>query len=631
MIYGRRHVMYCKYYQLKEKPFQITTDPKFLWLGEKHKEALSILKYGILDNKWFLLLTGDVGTGKTTLINALLRSLDERVIVAAVPDPGLEELDLFNFIADAFHMDRIFSSKGEFLIHFKRFLNAAHDSHKKVLLIIDEAQQLTQQRLETIRLLSNIERQETKLINIFFVGQNEFNDILRRTENRALRQRITINYNIAPLAPAETAAYIAHRLKVAQAAKSMFTPEAVRRIAIHSGGYPRLINVLCDYALVTGYVKGIHQIGPDIISECARELKIPGRSPAPQQALPDAPAPTPRPQSGPSPSGRRPPASAPVPSAAAHAAVMPAKAGHPAWLWGLLGILLAAGVLLMGYYLGWRLPNQKAPMIAKAPAVRTPKTAATGEMQVSTQLPEVHPPVAAVPAAQRGAAATHLEGSQATGGGGRESGQTPSANRENPAGSTSAGRRAATSAEPAGSNAAAGMPGGQEISRNQPADSGGQRSAPPRAQSATPVGPVLHRDAALAVDTDLEKRIQELARRKKMVVYFGYDSNAMKDTTLRSLDTLSAFMQRYPRAEITIRGYTDSSGVYSYNQKLSEFRANMVKSYLVGKGTDPARIKTRGLGPANPVQSNQSEKTRRFNRRVEIEIFFTPRHKATAG
>ena len=224
-----------------------------------------------------------MGTGKTTLINALLKSLDDSVIVATIPDPGLDELDLFNYIADLYGIDRTFTSKGEFLIHFKRFLNGAHDDGKKILLIIDEAQQLNQERLEVIRLLSNIERQETKLINIFFVGQNEFNDTLLQPENRALRQRITINYNIIPLTASETAEYIAHRLKVAGAARQIFHPDAVKRVAASTGGYPRLINVLCDYALVTGYVRGAQVILPAIIDECARELQIPQGSPAPRQ------------------------------------------------------------------------------------------------------------------------------------------------------------------------------------------------------------------------------------------------------------------------------------------------------------------------------------------------------------
>ena len=142
--------MYLAYYNLKEKPFQISTDPKFLWLGEKHKEALAALKYGIINDKGFLLLTGDIGTGKTTLVNALINSLGEDIIVAKFSHPVLEKLDFFNFIGNVFNMNRKFASKGEFLFHLKNFLNDTYQQNKKVLLIIDEAQKLSQELLQEI-------------------------------------------------------------------------------------------------------------------------------------------------------------------------------------------------------------------------------------------------------------------------------------------------------------------------------------------------------------------------------------------------------------------------------------------------------------------------------------------------
>ena len=148
--------MYLSYYDLASKPFQISTDPKFLWLGEKHKEALATLRYGVWDNKGFLLLTGDVGTGKTTLINALINNIKGKVIVATVPDPGLEKMDFFNYIANAFKIKKVFQSKGSFLIYFKYFLLHVYKKKGKVLLIIDEAQRLNQELLEEILLLSNI-------------------------------------------------------------------------------------------------------------------------------------------------------------------------------------------------------------------------------------------------------------------------------------------------------------------------------------------------------------------------------------------------------------------------------------------------------------------------------------------
>jgi len=267
--------MYTSFYGLKKKPFQISSDPAFMWFGEKHKEALATLKYGILDNKGFLLLTGDVGTGKTTLINSLLESLDEDVICMSVPDPGLEKLDFFNYIASSFGIEEQFSTKGTFLVRFRQFLTKASDDNKKVLLIIDEAQLLTQELLEEIRLLSNIEKTDAKLINIFFVGQNEFNEILNREQNRAVRQRLTLNYNIDPLTPDETYEYISHRLKIAGAQHPIFTQNATQEVFMYSGGFPRRINVICDHSLLSGYVQEKKEIDGMIVKDCAKELKIP--------------------------------------------------------------------------------------------------------------------------------------------------------------------------------------------------------------------------------------------------------------------------------------------------------------------------------------------------------------------
>jgi general secretion pathway protein A len=270
--------MYLDYYHLRRKPFQVNTDPRFLWLGEKHKEALATLKYGIQDNKGFLLLTGDVGTGKTTLINALLNSLEERTVVASVPDPALSKLEFFQYVAASFGIKQPITDKVEFLFHFGEFLQEQANQQRKVLLIIDEAQRLGHELLEEIRLLSNIERQKTKLLNIFFIGQNELNDILADPRNRALRQRIAVNYHIGTLREYEVADYVKHRLLIAGSRKVLFNAGAIRQVHHFSKGYPRLINVICDRALLTGYVEEAKQINGRIIKECARELKLPVRS-----------------------------------------------------------------------------------------------------------------------------------------------------------------------------------------------------------------------------------------------------------------------------------------------------------------------------------------------------------------
>jgi general secretion pathway protein A len=270
--------MYLAHYHLKEKPFKISTDPKFIWLGENHREGISVLEYGVLDNKGFLLITGDVGTGKTTLINELLERLGNDIIVANITNPVLEPLDFFNIIAHEFKSDISFDSKGAFLTYFHRYLNDCYSKNKKVILIIDEAHRLDQDLLEQIRLLSNIERPDTKLLNIFFVGQNEFIDIISNTENRALKQRISINYHLDPLNETEVGQYILHRLNVAGLKNNIFNERAIGEIFYFSKGYPRLINIICDHALLTGYTKEAKTIDEKIIRECAKELYLPFES-----------------------------------------------------------------------------------------------------------------------------------------------------------------------------------------------------------------------------------------------------------------------------------------------------------------------------------------------------------------
>ena len=270
--------MYLSYYSLAKKPFQLSTDPKFLWLGEKHKEALATLKYGVIDQKGFLLVSGDVGTGKTTLINALLESVEEDTLVANITDPALDLIEFFNFVALSFNIPKKFDCKIDFIVYFSQFLKKVYSENRSVLLIIDEVHRLSKDVLEHIRLLSNIELPEEKLINIFFVGQNEINQTLALPECRALRQRISLVYQIEPLSENETLAYIKHRLKVAGTEKNIFTKNAVQEIYNFSKGYPRLINTICDHALLTGYVRELIKITPDVIQECAQQFNSIGKT-----------------------------------------------------------------------------------------------------------------------------------------------------------------------------------------------------------------------------------------------------------------------------------------------------------------------------------------------------------------
>jgi general secretion pathway protein A len=267
--------MYLDYYGLKKFPFRTNPDPKFLWFGEKHKKALSLLKYGMSKRDGFLLLTGEVGTGKTSLIRYLLKSTDASTIVATISNPMMAIIDFYNLLSEKFALNEKIAGKADFLINLKKFLLKAYSEHKLALLIIDEAQTLDHDRLEELRILSNIEFDGQKLLNIFFVGGIETETLLMDPRNRPTKTRINMIYQLKPLDEHETIHYIAHRLKVAGAKEDIFTDDACKKIFDIADGIPRLINSICDCALLSGYVKGQKIIDPLWIRECQIEERIP--------------------------------------------------------------------------------------------------------------------------------------------------------------------------------------------------------------------------------------------------------------------------------------------------------------------------------------------------------------------
>ena len=271
--------MYLAHFKLREKPFQLNTDPRFLWLGRQHREALATLQYGIQENKGLQLLTGDIGTGKTALISALAdRFVDDNLVIAKLPDPGLVRNDFFFLVSNSFGIHHRVQDKETFTEAFDNFLERTCERRQNALLIVDEAQIMSTEILEEVRLLSNMECRSARLLNIILVGQNGFNQLLYRPENRAIRERITISYNLQPLTEAETEAYIAHRLKIAGAKTKVFTDGAVREIHAFSSGSPRQINIICDLALVLGFAKNTTKIDSRTITACKERMRIPKMS-----------------------------------------------------------------------------------------------------------------------------------------------------------------------------------------------------------------------------------------------------------------------------------------------------------------------------------------------------------------
>jgi len=267
--------MYLTHYNLKENPFQTTPDPQFIWLGKNHRKTLTVLENGVFHNNNFIFITGDEAIGKTTLINAFLEHLGDKAVAANITLPISEELDFLNLVANEFNINMKFSYNVDFLIYFRRFLNSCYSKNKKVLLIIDEAHRLDQELLAQIQFLSTIEKHYAKGLIIIFVGQNEFIDILSGEDNKDLRRRITINHRVEPLTRTEVGEYILHRLKVAGHEGNIFAEDAMGEIFSSSGGYPGLINNICDHALQTGCVNGVTTIDAKILKECSDSLGLP--------------------------------------------------------------------------------------------------------------------------------------------------------------------------------------------------------------------------------------------------------------------------------------------------------------------------------------------------------------------
>jgi general secretion pathway protein A len=269
--------MYEQYYGLKQKPFDITPDPRFLYMSEQHREAYAHLTYALNESKGFTVITGEVGTGKTTLIQMLLSRLDGHTRTAHLFNPKLSTRDFLKYIChDLGLKTEGLTTKGELLTLLHNFLLECYARKERVILIIDEAQTLSANLLEEVRLLTNLETPKSKLLQVILMGQPELDKILADQRFRQLKQRISVRYYLKPLNRKETKEYIEKRLKVAGARDcNLFEDSAIREIHRRSNGIPRLINVLCDNALVTGFVEEKPIIDKGIIREVAKDMEGP--------------------------------------------------------------------------------------------------------------------------------------------------------------------------------------------------------------------------------------------------------------------------------------------------------------------------------------------------------------------
>lgn len=266
--------MYTKFFGLREKPFEITPDPRFLFLSENHKEAFSHLTYAVREKKGFTVITGEVGTGKTLLVQKLLSRLDGNIKTAYLFNPKLDSTDFLQYICEDLGLKDKKRSKGEYLAQLHHFLMDCYTRNENVVLIIDEAQNLGPELLEEVRLLTNLETPRKKLLQIILLGQPELNDILNHPQCRQLKQRVSLRYQIQPLKKEETEEYIKKRLKIAGAVDPyFFPPGAIGEIYKYTKGIPRLINIVCDNSLLSGYANDQKIIGKSVIREVIRDLE----------------------------------------------------------------------------------------------------------------------------------------------------------------------------------------------------------------------------------------------------------------------------------------------------------------------------------------------------------------------
>jgi general secretion pathway protein A len=533
-----------------------------MWLGEKHREGLATLKYGLLQNKGFLMITGDVGTGKTALIKAIEKEIEAHIMLITIPDPSLSLLEFYNVMANELGMNRTFDSKGAFLIEFKRLVLKAAAAHRYVLMIIDEAHRLTSELLEEIRLLSNIDLGGQVLVSTFLVGQLELKELISKTENRAVRQRISVAYELLPLTFEETEQYISHRLHVSGSKSPIFTPEAIRVVHARSFGYPRLINIICDHALVTGFVSGAKTIGPEIIEECCNELRITlgpnpteGKSPVPTaENFETAPL--------------APPFSTYLPNANRGA-------------WRLAGIVSTfAGLLGLGWFYEADLIRSAVTNLVGISRERiSGGTSATVAEKEPTSQPIVDKEIREIPTATPAPKIPEVAEKQAS--------------------DATINAREGSNPAPAGSLAE------PQSDRTQPA----------RVQATAPQPPAPPPEPRVGTP----KKIQS-QEAKVFTVNFEKGSAELPAYADEQLTRAASVLKKFPEARAVIEGHTDSTGDPSSERVVSYARAASVRDYLLDQGIEPRRLKVSAHGSQKPLETNNTSEDRGKNRRGVIRI-----------
>jgi general secretion pathway protein A len=269
--------MYKRFYNLQRNPFEITPDPSFLFATKKHNEALAALYYGVKRRKGFVVMTGEVGTGKTLLVRCLLQVLHRaNVAYAYVFNPRLSPMEFLQYIAGDFRLPTAGKSKSDLLLDLSSFVIARHQRNLTTVLVVDEAHHLSSEVLEEVRLLTNLETPQEKLLQILLIGQQELDAKLDSTDLRQLKQRIALRSHLSSLSIEETRGYIYCRLQLAgnSTPDLLFPMDTILEVHRQSQGFPRLINTLCENALIHGYAKQSQSVRPEVIEEIAADFRL---------------------------------------------------------------------------------------------------------------------------------------------------------------------------------------------------------------------------------------------------------------------------------------------------------------------------------------------------------------------
>ncbi len=268
--------MYETFYNLKEKPFTLLPDPDFLYLSEKHRKALTLLEYALMSQAGFTVISGEIGTGKTTLIRHLLNNMEKELTVGLISNTHSSFGELMQWVLLAFNLDHTKMDKVAMYQRFVDFVIGEYAKNRRTVLIIDEAQNMSVETLEELRMLSNINTDKDQALQVILSGQRELRETLSRPELAQFAQRIAVDYHLKPLSQEETGEYIRHRIKVAGSNPGLFEQDACNAVFRYSGGVPRLINLLCDTALVYGYAEQKDRIDAALVTDVAREKQAGG-------------------------------------------------------------------------------------------------------------------------------------------------------------------------------------------------------------------------------------------------------------------------------------------------------------------------------------------------------------------